>query len=129
MARALGEVSRGELGLVALIFTPRLLGRSPDAGVERLLQPGRVECRGVALALCHGDVLVRVESCAEGRARQPSSLVPGITGRRSIEAVIFVPEAAPEAKIAQLVVHGATVLLVRGSYDDAYDLCRAACER
>jgi threonine synthase len=37
--------------------------------------------------------------------------------------VIFVPESAPEAKIAQLLAFGATVLLVRGSYDDAFDLC------
>ncbi len=40
--------------------------------------------------------------------------------------VIFVPESAPEAKIAQLLAFGATVLLVRGSYDDAFDLCLRA---
>lgn len=40
--------------------------------------------------------------------------------------IIFVPEAAPAAKIAQLLAFGAKVLLVRGSYDDAFDLCLAA---
>jgi threonine synthase len=40
--------------------------------------------------------------------------------------VIFVPSTAPQAKIAQLLVYGATVLLVDGTYDDAFDLCLEA---
>nr|HPL30197.1 threonine synthase [Anaerolineae bacterium] len=42
--------------------------------------------------------------------------------------VIFVPESAPPAKIAQLLVFGSTVILVRGSYDDAFALCGQACQ-
>jgi threonine synthase len=37
--------------------------------------------------------------------------------------VIFVPQSAPPAKVAQLLVYGSTVLLVRGTYDDAFALC------
>jgi threonine synthase len=40
--------------------------------------------------------------------------------------VIFVPRTAPQAKIAQLLVYGATVLLVDGTYDDAFELCLKA---
>ncbi|MGC9335687.1 MAG: threonine synthase [Anaerolineae bacterium] len=40
--------------------------------------------------------------------------------------VIFVPRAAPQAKIAQLLVYGAKVLLVDGTYDEAFDLCLKA---
>ena len=40
--------------------------------------------------------------------------------------VIFVPRTAPQAKIAQLLVYGARVLLVDGSYDDAFELCLKA---
>ncbi|MBN1484023.1 MAG: threonine synthase [Chloroflexia bacterium] len=40
--------------------------------------------------------------------------------------VIFVPQTAPQAKIAQLLVYGATVLLVDGTYDDAFELCLEA---
>ncbi|NKQ36915.1 MAG: threonine synthase [Chloroflexi bacterium] len=40
--------------------------------------------------------------------------------------VIFVPEAAPPAKIAQLLVFGSTVMLVKGTYDDAFELCLEA---
>lgn len=40
--------------------------------------------------------------------------------------VIFVPRTAPQAKIAQLLVYGSTVLLVDGTYDDAFELCLLA---
>jgi threonine synthase len=42
--------------------------------------------------------------------------------------VIFVPEKAPAAKIAQLLVYGAMVFLVRGTYDEAFDLCVQAAD-
>lgn len=41
-------------------------------------------------------------------------------------AVIFAPETAPPAKVAQLLIFGARVLLVRGNYDQAFDLSLAA---
>src|SRR5438270_2392662 len=40
---------------------------------------------------------------------------------------IFVPQNAPRAKIVQLLMFGATVFSVAGSYDDAFDLCIEAC--
>lgn len=40
-----------------------------------------------------------------------------------MQAIIFVPSTAPEAKIAQLLVYGAQVVLVEDSYDVAFDLC------
>ncbi|MGD9042711.1 MAG: threonine synthase [Desulfobacterales bacterium] len=42
--------------------------------------------------------------------------------------VIFVPEAAPQAKIAQLLVFGSRVFLVKGTYDDAFELCLKASQ-
>jgi threonine synthase len=43
--------------------------------------------------------------------------------------VIFVPRTAPKAKVAQLLAYGAQVLLVDGSYDQAFDLCLQAAPR
>jgi len=40
--------------------------------------------------------------------------------------VIFVPRTAPQAKIAQLLAYGSTVMLVDGTYDQAFDLCLEA---
>jgi threonine synthase len=42
--------------------------------------------------------------------------------------MIFVPQTAPEPKVAQLQVFGATVFAVKSSYDAAYDLCSKACQ-
>ncbi|TET55499.1 MAG: threonine synthase [Anaerolineales bacterium] len=39
---------------------------------------------------------------------------------------IFVPRSAPEAKVAQLLVFGSRVLLVDGTYDQAFELCLEA---
>lgn len=40
--------------------------------------------------------------------------------------VIFVPATVPQAKVAQLLAYGARVLLVEGTYDEAFDLCLEA---
>jgi threonine synthase len=40
---------------------------------------------------------------------------------------IFVPHYAARAKIVQLLICGSTVFAVKGSYDDAFDLCIEAC--
>ena len=45
-----------------------------------------------------------------------------------MKAVVFVPETAPVAKLTQALSFGASVLAVRGNYDDAFDLCLAASE-
>ena len=42
--------------------------------------------------------------------------------------VIFVPEQAPPAKVAQILAYGSTVFLVQGTYDDAYGLSLEAAE-
>ncbi len=43
-----------------------------------------------------------------------------------LEAVILVPATAPPAKLTQLRIFGSTLILVRGSYDDAFELSEAA---
>jgi threonine synthase len=44
------------------------------------------------------------------------------------KAIIFAPRSAPPAKIAQLLVFGAQVLLVDGTYDEAFDLTIQAAQ-
>jgi threonine synthase len=46
-----------------------------------------------------------------------------------MRAVIFVPEFAPEPKVAQLLVFGARVIRVTGTYDQTWDFCQRACDR
>jgi len=52
----------------------------------------------------------------------------GMSAAVGQKAVIFAPKSAPPAKVAQLLVYGAKVILVDGSYDDAFDLTIQAAE-
>jgi len=53
----------------------------------------------------------------------------GLSAAIGQRAVIFAPRSAPAAKVAQLLIFGAQVLLVDGTYDQAFDLSiRAAQE-
>jgi threonine synthase len=57
-----------------------------------------------------------------------ASSLAGHAALAGLPAYIFVPQTAPEPKVAQLQVFGATVFAVKSSYDDAYDLCTKACQ-
>ncbi|HOE69524.1 MAG TPA: threonine synthase [Brevefilum sp.] len=50
------------------------------------------------------------------------SALAGMAAAVGAKAVIFAPRTAPPAKIAQLIIFGAKVLLVDGNYDQAFDL-------
>jgi len=52
----------------------------------------------------------------------------GMSAAVAQKAVIFAPRTAPPAKVAQLLVYGAQVLLVDGTYDDAFDLTIQAAD-
>ncbi|MGC9522701.1 MAG: threonine synthase [Anaerolineae bacterium] len=51
-----------------------------------------------------------------------AAALAGLAASVGMRAVIFVPRDAPSAKIAQHLIYGAQVLLIEGSYDDAFDL-------
>jgi threonine synthase len=55
-----------------------------------------------------------------------AAALSGLCASVQQDNVIFVPENAPQAKIAQLLVFGSRVFLVKGSYDDAFELCLQA---
>jgi threonine synthase len=52
----------------------------------------------------------------------------GMSAAIGQQAVIFAPRSAPPAKIAQLLVFGAKVILVDGNYDQAFDLSTQAAQ-
>jgi len=58
-----------------------------------------------------------------------ASSCAGMAASMGLKSVIFVPERAPEPKVTQLLIFGATVLRVRGSYEDAFQLCQRSCEK
>ena len=66
-----------------------------------------------------------ITTSSTGNAGAALSALCASVGQKN---VIFVPESAPPAKIAQLLVYGSTVILVRGTYDDAFELCAQAAK-
>jgi threonine synthase len=67
-----------------------------------------------------------ITTASTGNAAAALAGVCASVGRKN---VIFVPASAPEAKVAQLLAYGSEVLLVEGSYDDAFDLCLKAARK
>ena len=67
-----------------------------------------------------------VSTASTGNA---AAALSGICASVGLPNVIFVPASAPEAKIAQLLIYGSTVMLVEGNYDQAFELCLEACDR
>jgi len=57
-----------------------------------------------------------------------ASSLATLSASLEIKTIVFVPAVTPQPKIAQLLVYGATVLAVEGGYDEACDLCLAACK-
>ena len=55
-----------------------------------------------------------------------AAALSGLCASVGQQNVIFVPESAPRAKIAQLLMFGSRVILVKGTYDDAFELCLEA---
>lgn len=69
------------------------------------------------------DVIVTASTGNAGAA------LAGMSAAIGQKAVIFAPRTAPPAKIAQLLIFGAQVILVDGNYDSAFDLSiQAAAE-
>ena len=58
-----------------------------------------------------------------------ASSLAGNAAAAGIPTYIFVPSRAPKGKVAQLRIFGATVISVDGSYEDTFELSKAAIER
>jgi len=111
-AQRLGE----KLGLSNLYLKDE--GRNPTASLK-----DRASAIGVVKAQELGK---RVITCAStGNA---ASSLAGLAASVSLPSVIFVPESAPKAKVAQLLIFGAQVIMVKGTYDQAFDLCLEASD-
>ena len=103
-----------KLGLAALYVKDD--GRNPSASFK-----DRASAVGILKALELGRDVIAAAST--GNAASSLATLSASVGIRN---VIFVPAAAPQAKIAQLLIYGAQVLAVKGTYDQAFDLCLVA---
>ena len=123
---------RLQIGWTPVYEVPRL-AREVGAGRLFLKDDGRnptnsFKDRASSVAVMKAQEFgARTVACAStGNA---ASSLAGLSASVGIRSVIFLPEHAPEPKITQLLVFGATVVKVRGTYEEAIDLCRSACEK
>ncbi len=65
---------------------------------------------------------IKAEVVVTASTGNAGAALAGMAAAIGQKAVIFAPRSAPPAKIAQLLIYGAMVYLVDGSYDDAFDL-------
>jgi threonine synthase len=108
------ELLAAELGVARLFVKDE--GRNPTASFK-----DRASAMGVVKALEKGATSI---TCAStGNA---ASSLAGFAAASGLPATIFVPERAPQAKVAQLLVFGARVFAVKGTYDQAWELCMEA---
>jgi threonine synthase len=87
-------------------------GRNPSGSLK-----DRPSAVGAVLAVAAGAE--RIACASTGNAASSTACLAASLG---LPATIFVPERAPEPKVAQLRIFGATVLRVRADYDTTWDL-------
>ena len=73
----------------------------------------------ILVARAHEIKAEVVVTASTGNAGAALACMAAAVGQK---AIIFAPKTAPPAKVAQLLVFGAKVILVDGTYDDAFDL-------
>ncbi len=58
-----------------------------------------------------------------------ASSLAGNAAAAGLKTYIFVPSRAPKGKVAQLMTFGATVISVQGTYEETFELSKAAIDR
>lgn len=124
--RTTSPVPRLEVGGTPLYPAPRL---GATLGLHRLWvkDDGRnptasFKDRASAIAVVKAGEL-GAEIITTASTGNAAAALSGLCASVGQPNVIFVPKSAPPAKIAQLLVFGSMVMLVDGTYDDAFELC------
>jgi threonine synthase len=71
---------------------------------------------------------IKAEVVVTASTGNAGAALAGMAAAVGQKAIIFAPKTAPQAKVAQLLIFGAKVLLVDGTYDDAFDLTIKAAD-
>ena len=94
-------------------------GQNPTASLK-----DRASAIAVIRAVEEGATTIACSSTGNA-----ASSLAGNAAAMGLTAYIFVPGRAPQGKVAQLLIFGANVISVQGSYDDAFRLSAQAIER
>ena len=94
-------------------------GQNPTASLK-----DRASSMAVAKAREAGAKVIACSSTGNA-----ASSLAGNAAAAGLKTYIFVPSRAPKGKVAQLQIFGATVISVQGSYEDTFELSKAAIDR
>ncbi len=106
-----------ELGVARLYIKDD--GINPTASLK-----DRASAMAVAKAWEAGAQVIACSSTGNA-----ASSLAGNAAAAGLSTYIFVPSRAPKGKVAQLMTFGATVVSVQGSYEDTFELSKAAIEK
>ena len=84
--------------------------------------------RASAMAVVKAEEAGRTTIACSSTGNAASSLA-GNAAAAGLSTFIFVPSRAPRGKVAQLMMFGATVILVEGSYEDTFRISAQAIDR
>ena len=107
----------GVLGLRELYIKDD--GQNPTASLK-----DRASAMAVVKALEAGADTIACSSTGNA-----ASSLAGNAAAAGLSTYIFVPSRAPKGKVAQLMIFGATVISVDGSYEDTFTLSKTAIDR
>ena len=107
----------GQLGIQRLYIKDD--GINPTASLK-----DRASAMAVAKAREAGAEVIACSSTGNA-----ASSLAGNAAAAGLKTYIFVPSRAPKGKVAQLMAFGATVISVQGSYEDTFELSKAAISR
>ncbi len=71
---------------------------------------------------------IGAETLVTASTGNAGAALAGMAAATGMKAVIFAPKTAPPAKVAQLLIYGAEVILVDANYDAAFDLTVEAAQ-
>ncbi len=128
----------------ARLLPPLAIGPTPLEKVERLRS--RLRLNGLFIkndtCLPTGSFKDRASSVVVAKARElkkdiittastgnAATALAGMSASVGMKNVIFVPEAAPKAKLTQIAMFGARLVPVKGTYDDAFALSIEATKK
>ncbi len=124
---SLGE---GATPLIRLNNIPRTLGRSVDMYVkyEGLNPTGSFKDRGMTVAVTHA-VHEGSEALICASTGNTSASAAAYAARAGIKAFVLIPDGKIAlGKLAQAIMHGATVLQIRGNFDDGMRIVKEMAE-
>lgn len=94
-------------------------GQNPTASLK-----DRASAMAVAKAREAGATTIACSSTGNA-----ASSLAGNAAAAGMKTFIFVPSRAPKGKVAQLMIFGATVVSVQGTYEDTFELSKAAIDK